>query len=103
VIVRLADANILRPLPPHRPERSFEALATPSKPVETSLIGRRAMIVDRNNQTLAVSMPTHTLVADPRLIIDPADIAHKLKQILPRLDEHMAVQRLSQSNRFFVY
>jgi len=103
VVVRLADATILRPLPPHRPERSLEALATPSKPAETSLIGERAMIVDRNNQILAVSTPTVSLFADPRQIIDPAEAAHKLKQVLPRLDEDLAARRLGDSRRYFVY
>jgi cell division protein FtsI (penicillin-binding protein 3) len=99
---RLADATILRPLPPHRPERSISDLVTPSKPVETGLIGDRAMIVDRNNQILAVSMPTVSLFADPRQIIDPVDAAHRMKQVLPRLDEARAAARLAE-NRKFVY
>lgn len=103
VVGGLADATILRPRPPHRPERPLAALATPAKSVETGLIGERAMIVDRNNQTLAVSMPTVSLFADPRQIIDAADAAHRLKQALPRLDEDRARKRLSESNKFFVY
>ncbi|MDR3538841.1 MAG: penicillin-binding transpeptidase domain-containing protein [Acetobacteraceae bacterium] len=103
VVGRLADATILRPLAPHRPERSLEALVTPARPAETGLIGERAMIMDRNGQTLAVSMPTVSLFADPRQIIDPADAAHKLKQVLPRMDEARAAQRLGESGKYFVY
>ncbi|MBN8871302.1 MAG: penicillin-binding protein 2 [Rhodospirillales bacterium] len=104
VVGRLADATILRPLPPHRPERPLAALVAPSRQADiTTTIGERAMIVDRNNQILAVSMPTVSLFADPRQIIDPAEAAHKLKQVLPRLDEDRARARLSDSRRYFVY
>jgi cell division protein FtsI (penicillin-binding protein 3) len=41
--------------------------------------------------------------ADPRQIIDPAEAAHRLKQVLPRLDEAAARDRLSQPNRQFVW
>ena len=44
------------------------------------------MITDRNGQILAISLPTVAVFADPRQIIDPADAAHKLKQVLPRMD-----------------
>ena len=61
------------------------------------------MITDRNGQILAISLPTVALFADPRQIIDPADAAHRLKQVLPRLDEAAARERLSDTNRQFVY
>ena len=48
------------------------------------------MITDRNGQILAISLPTVAVFADPRQIIDPADAAHRLKQVLPRLDEDAA-------------
>ena len=48
---------------------------------------QRAMITDRNGQILAISLPTVAVFADPRQIIDPAEAAHRLKQVLPRLDE----------------
>ena len=43
------------------------------------------------------------MFADPRQIIDPAEAAHRLKQVLPRLDEDAARARLSDTNRQFVY
>jgi cell division protein FtsI (penicillin-binding protein 3) len=104
VVVRLAQATIIDPLPPHRMVRDTPPPnAPPTKLAETSIIGERAMIVDRNNQTLAVSMPTVSLFADPRQISDPAEAAHKLKQILPRMDEALAEQRLSDTTKYFVY
>ena len=66
-------------------------------------LAQRAMITDRNGQILAISLPTVAVFADPRQIIDPAEAAHRLKQVLPRLDEAAARTRLSDTNRQFVY
>src|SRR5271166_1387038 len=103
VICKLADATILQPLAPHRPEKQIEALFAPSKPAETTSLAQRAMITDRNGQILAISLPTVAVFADPRQIIDPAEAAHRLKQVLPRLDEDAARVRLADTNRQFVY
>ncbi|HXA26101.1 MAG TPA: penicillin-binding protein 2 [Acetobacteraceae bacterium] len=102
VVAKLADATILQPLAPHRPERPIEALFTGPK-VDVTSLAQRAMITDRNGQILAISLPTVALFADPRQIIDPADAAHRMKQVLPRLDEAAARERLSDTNRQFVY
>jgi cell division protein FtsI (penicillin-binding protein 3) len=103
VIGKLADATILQPLAPHRADRPIEALFNTSKPTETASLAQRAMITDRNGQILAISLPTVAVFADPRQIIDPAEAAHRLKQVLPRLDEDAARVRLSDTNRQFVY
>jgi cell division protein FtsI (penicillin-binding protein 3) len=102
VVAKLADATILQPLAPHRPERPIEALFTAPK-VDVTSLAQRAMITDRNGQILAISLPTVALFADPRQIIDPADAAHRMKQVLPRMDEAAARERLSDTNRQFVY
>jgi cell division protein FtsI (penicillin-binding protein 3) len=102
VIAKLADATIIQPLSPHRPERPIEALFAAPKPDITAL-AQRAMITDRNGQILAISLPTVALFADPRQIVDPAEAAHRMKQVLPRLDEAAARERLSDTNRQFVY
>src|SRR5215472_12048906 len=102
VIAKLADATIIQPLSPHRPERPIEALFAVPKPDVTAL-AQRAMITDRNGQILAISLPTVALFADPRQIVDPAEAAHRMKQVLPRLDEVAARERLSDTNRQFVY
>ena len=104
VVGKLADATILQPLPPHRPDRPFTALLEEqSRPAAESGQAMRAMITDRNGQILAISLPTVAVFADPRQIIDPADAAHRLKQVLPRLDEALARTRLSEPNKQFVY
>ncbi len=103
VIGKLADATIVDPVAPHRPEKPIEALFATPKTAEPTELAQRAMITDRNGQILAISLPTVAVFADPRQIIDPADAAHKLKQVLPRLDEDAARARLSDANRQFVY
>jgi len=104
VVAKLADATILQPLMPHRPERHIAALLAPPKhDAAAGLPGQRAEITDRNGQILAISLPTVAVFADPRQIIDPVQAAKKLKQVLPRLDLDMAIKRLSESNRQFVY
>ena len=103
VIAKLADATILQPLAPHRPERPIAALFTQQKSADATTLGQRAMITDRNGQILAISLPTVAVFADPRQIIDPADAAHRLKQVLPRMDEAAARARLSDTNRQFAY
>jgi cell division protein FtsI (penicillin-binding protein 3) len=104
VVAKLADATILRPLMPHRPERPIaDLLAPPKQSEDAGLPGQRAEITDRNGQILAISLPTVSVFADPRQIIDPVEAAKKLKQVLPRLDYDMAVQRLSESTKQFVY
>jgi cell division protein FtsI (penicillin-binding protein 3) len=103
VIGKLADATILEPLTPHRPERPIARLLDAPKQDDATSMAQRAMITDRNGQILAISLPTVAVFADPRQIIDPAEAAHRLKQVLPRLDEAAARDRLSQPNRQFVW
>jgi cell division protein FtsI (penicillin-binding protein 3) len=62
----------------------------------------RAAIQDRNGELLAVSLPTAGVYADPKEMIDIAEVAHKLKQVLPRLDEDVVRARLG-SAKSFVY
>ena len=85
------------------PKRSDRGAVHATEAVDATSLAQRAMITDRNGQILAISLPTVAVFADPRQIIDPADAAHQLKQVLPRLDEAMARERLSDTNRQFVY
>ena len=105
VVGKLADATILQPLMPHRPEHPIADLLAAAEAVRCrrALPGERAEITDRNGQILAISLPTVAVFADPRQIIDPVDAAKKLKQVLPRMDLDMAIQRLSESTKQFVY
>ena len=102
--VRLAVVTVIDPKAPHRAEKQVAAMvAAAPKTTSYTAIGQRATITDRNGQTIAISLPTVSVFADPRQIIDPADAAHKLKQILPRLDEAKAIARLSEEKKQFVY
>ncbi|MBV8913240.1 MAG: penicillin-binding protein 2, partial [Acetobacteraceae bacterium] len=103
VIAKLADATIVQPLSPHRPDKPIEALFTAPRPIENMAASQRAMITDRNGQILAISLPTVAVFADPRQIIDPTEAAHRLKQVLPRLNEEEARARLADTDRQFVY
>lgn len=103
VLAKLTDATIIDPLMPHRPEQSIAALVKPPKPDAALLSGQRANITDRNGQILAISLPTVSVYADPRQIVDPAEAARKLKQVLPRLNLAEATERLSRSNKQFVW
>lgn len=104
LLAKLTDATVLQPMLPNRPDHQIVSLPPPVQPAaDISMPGQRAMITDRNGEILAVSLPTVSVFADPRQIIDPAAAAKKLKSVLPRLDEAMAIQRLSQSTKGFVY
>ena len=72
VALKLADATIIQPLKPHRPERPLAALLARPQNLDADTLARRAMITDRNGQILAISLPTAELFADPRQIVDPA-------------------------------
>ena len=101
---RLALVTVVNPKAPHRAEKQVAAMvAAAPKTTAYTAIGQRAVITDRRGQEIAISLPTVSVFADPRQIIDPVDAAHKLKQVLPRIDEARAVQRLSSPDKKFVY
>ena len=112
--LKLADATVIRPVlpkpavqhrndPPTPPPAGPAEAAAPPAALDTGPHALRAMITDRNGEILAISLPTAGLFANPREMADPADAAHKIAGVLPRLDEAMVRARLSDSNRQFVY
>jgi len=103
VALKLADATIIQPLMPHRPERPIAKLLEPQKAADATVRSQRAIIADRNGEFLAVSLPTVALYANPKEMIDTAEAAHKLKQVLPKLDEAKAAERLANAEKQFVY
>jgi cell division protein FtsI (penicillin-binding protein 3) len=68
----------------------------------TSLQFSRADIIDRNGVLLATSMPTLSLYADPRQVLEPVVAAKRLAETLPNLNEKKLATRLA-SKRGFVW
>ena len=112
--LKLADATVVQPVlpkpvaqhradPPAAPPPDPGATAAAPAAIDTGPHALRAMITDRNGEILAVSLPTAGLFANPREMADPADAAHRLAGVLPRLEEGAVRARLSESSRQFVY
>ncbi len=106
VVGKLASATLLFPMAPSRAEMTPLVPSEPAPLAEgdvSPLPGEprvRATIMDRNGQILAVSLPTAALFANPREMIDTAEAAHRIKQVLPSLDEDQARQRLASAKQF---
>jgi cell division protein FtsI (penicillin-binding protein 3) len=107
VAAKLTWATVLFPMPPSaaisRPEIPAEpgpAAPDDAPPAIASVKKPRATILDRNGEILAISLPTAALFADPKEMIDPVETAHKLKQVLPRMDEAQAAARLAGAKSF---
>jgi len=71
-------------------------------PKAAALQFSRADIVDRNGILLATSLPTASLYADPRQVLDPVVAAKRLAETLPDIDEKKLAARLA-SKRAFVW
>jgi cell division protein FtsI (penicillin-binding protein 3) len=101
---RLTYVTVIDPTEPKRKEHLVaELVAAAPRTTNYTTIGQRAPITDRRGQEIAISLPTVSVFADPRQILDPADVVHKLKQVLSRLDEEQTIRRLSATNMQFVY
>ena len=107
VAAKLTSATVVFPMAPSKAEMK------PLVPADPGLDGPdvaslstvhqpRATIVDRNGEILAISQHTAALFANPSEMIDTAEAAHKLKSVLPRLDEAVVRARLA-SGKQFVY
>ena len=115
VALKLAGATVLFPIQPKRHDRLAQlpspTIANPAESTDgTPALAlprdtgphTRAMIVDRNGEILALSLPTAGLYANPREMIDTAEAAQKLKSVLPSLDLEVVKTRLA-SEKQFVY
>ncbi len=104
VVVKLAFATVFFPLQAPHAERVAYTPPQPggaaAAPAVTALHRMRASITDRNGEILAVSLPTAALYANPKEMIDTDEVAHRLKQVLPQLDEQLARSRLGSSKQF---
>ena len=60
----------------------------------------RADIVDRNGVVLASSLPTASLYADPKDVIDPEDAAKKIASVFPEVEADKLAKQLAGKGRF---
>lgn len=92
---RLWDVQALR-----GPVYAKEALAQRSDTVE--VFARRGSILDREGNVLVRSLPSESVYAVPREIIDPAGVARKLQGVVGKLDRSV-VAALSDRHLWFVW
>jgi len=78
-------------------ERHTVAHSIADKPLKP-----RADIVDRNGEVLATDLPTASLYANARRLLDPEEAARGLVTVLPDLDYGKTLKKL-QSSRTFVW
>ncbi|MDX5360909.1 MAG: penicillin-binding protein 2 [Alphaproteobacteria bacterium] len=87
--MRLVDLGVLR-----------DAGEPMAAAMTSQLSAGRADIVDRNGVLLATELPTASLFADARRVLDPADAARRLVGVLPELDEAQVLGRLDSRKAF---
>lgn len=92
ISVRLADVSLWG----NEPDPRAGQVAASGEMAVTS----RADIVDRNGTVLATSLPTVTLIADAKKVLDPDDAAHKLASVLTGLDEKKVAEELHNARRY---
>ncbi len=80
-------------------ERDYRPLA--HRVIEDgSYSSARADIVDRNGVLLATNLPTASLYADPKMVLDAEEAAIRLAVVLPELGHDGLVEQLSADRRF---
>jgi len=98
LIAKLTDATVINPVKPPPLPRAAAAVRSPG------LADRpRSMMVDRNGEILAVSLPTAAVYADPREMMDPAGAVRQLQTVLPWLDGPALLAEFTTPGREFVY
>ncbi len=65
-----------------------------------SIIAQRADIVDRNGRILATNLTTHSLYAQPPLMVDKARAAQELARIFGDLDEAKLLEQFAGKRKF---
>ncbi|WP_081563247.1 peptidoglycan D,D-transpeptidase FtsI family protein [Parasaccharibacter apium] len=107
VAVKALFATILAPMAP-LPNQVGSTIPDIPHPDPKAMAGngfvlpniRRASIVDRNGQPLALSLPVVQVYANPMEIIEPEDVARSLHTILPKLNMAETIRRLKQKKQF---
>jgi len=78
------------------------ALHSVARSTADSALRKRANIVDRNGEVLATDLPTASLYANARRLLDPREAVRGLVTVLPDLDFDKTLEKL-QSDRTFVW
>ena len=65
-----------------------------------SISATRGDIVDRNGRVLATNLATHSLYAQPPLMVDPPRAAAELARIFPDLDAEALTRRFTDGRKF---
>jgi cell division protein FtsI (penicillin-binding protein 3) len=91
IAVRLVDLTAFGPGGEPRISRTIPTAA---------LTAGRADIFDRNGTVLATSLPTASLFADPRDIMDAEDAASKLAAVFPDIKRNVLLHKLKSKSRF---
>jgi len=80
------------------------AASDPSEPRAAmsgpQIAAQRADITDRNGNILATNLVTHSLYAQPPIMIEPERVAHELAGIFPDLDEARLVKDFTGKRKF---
>jgi len=80
------------------------ASSDPAEPRATatgnSIIAARANIVDRKGRILATNLTTHSLYAQPPIMVDPERAARELAAIFPTLDEEKLLEQFTGTRKF---
>ncbi len=64
------------------------------------IVAQRADIVDRQGRILATNLQTHSLYAQPPIMVDPLGAAQKLALIFPDLDQDRLVKDFTGTRKF---
>jgi cell division protein FtsI (penicillin-binding protein 3) len=80
----------------------YTQLGLEQRVAQVTLPAQRGAIFDRNGDELAVSIPVKTIVADPRVVPDPAGYAETLAPLLG-IDERPLRRRLADHDAAFAY
>ena len=69
---------------------------------ESEFIFTRREITDRNGELLGINLPTASIFAHPKQILDPEGVAHQLSKALPDL-EYLPTLELLKKDKNFVW
>ena len=92
VAVRLVELAVV--------EQVAEEFLAPRLAVVSEIPKVRSDIIDRNGVLLATSLPTASLYANPRQILDSKEATQKLVRVFPNINRKKMAEKLSSSKSF---